>query len=86
MSLDRAVKKKITPCGEDDGHNQCPTCSKEFHFLSGFDRHRAGSFNYKTRRCLTTLEMENAGMKLGKLSRWHSSHSGDSNWVQSKQA
>ena len=44
--------------------NQCAACEEYFNSNHAFDRHRIGSFEPDTRRCLTAAEME--AMKFGK--------------------
>ena len=43
---------------------QCPTCKEYFKSEAGFDKHRVGSFENDTRRCMTREEMEKKKMML----------------------
>jgi hypothetical protein len=53
--------------------NQCPTCFEVFNSTYAFDKHRVGSFENNTRRCLTEDEMKAIGMATNKRDRWVSS-------------
>jgi hypothetical protein len=53
--------------------NQCPTCFEVFNSTYAFDKHRVGSFEKNTRRCLTEDEMKAIGMATNKKDRWVSS-------------
>jgi len=44
--------------------NQCAACEEYFNSTHAFTKHRVGSFEPDTRRCLTAAEME--AMKFGK--------------------
>lgn len=47
---------------------RCPSCGKHFNSVSAFEKHRIGP--PENRRCLTRLEMENAGMSVNKRDYW----------------
>jgi hypothetical protein len=51
-------------------HNQCPTCSEYFNSTYAFDKHRVGSYEPNTRRCLETPEMELKGMVKNSSGFW----------------
>lgn len=63
-----AAPKVSIPHGSD--RNQCPTCKGLFKSLSGFDKHRTGSFTTGTRRCRSEAEMEAAGMSKNSKGYW----------------
>jgi hypothetical protein len=49
---------------------QCPSCGLYFKSDAAFDRHRAGSFSKRTRRCLLPDEMRGIGMAVDKKGYW----------------
>jgi hypothetical protein len=50
--------------------NQCPTCGELFNSVSAFDRHRRGSYQKRTRHCLTPEEMTAKGMTKNEGGFW----------------
>ncbi len=50
--------------------SECRNCGKTFISLEAFDAHRTGSFQQKTRRCLTEQEMRAAGMMQNSKGWW----------------
>lgn len=48
----------------------CGGCQKRFSGLSVFDAHRTGSYARSERRCLTTEEMEQKGMRANERGIW----------------
>ena len=75
-------KVKINP--ETEGHNQCPSCGKEFYSLASFDKHHTGPYGKGQRRCLTTEEMLVAGMAVGRWNRWITEKNPTADWVKAK--
>lgn len=55
--------------------NQCPTCGQLFHSVTAFDEHREGP--YSSRRCLTTEEMHQKGMRQAPGGEWTTKWSKD---------
>lgn len=49
--------------------NQCAACGLLFGGLTGFDKHRTGSFSQR-RRCMTPAELEKLGMTQGAAGFW----------------
>lgn len=58
-SQGEAVQRPVLRLSGD--RNQCPSCNEYFNRTSVFEKHRTGRFGID-RRCLTTVEMERAGM------------------------
>ena len=50
--------------------NQCPSCEKFFNSNASFDKHRTGTFEPPTRRCMTTEEMISKKMDINKAEFW----------------
>jgi len=62
------MANRLTPDSGD--RNQCPTCHKYFNSTSAFDRHRTGVMGSRSRRCMTTEEMEAKKMCLNAAGYW----------------
>jgi hypothetical protein len=79
--------QKVKISSEAEGHNQCPSCGKEFRTLAGFDKHRVGQFGTEhrvnSRRCLTTSEMLAIGMSQGRYERWITKANNLQEWKES---
>ena len=50
--------------------SSCRNCGKTFISVEAFDAHRTGSFQNKTRRCMTEREMCAAGMVQNSKGWW----------------
>ena len=50
--------------------NQCAACEEYFNSNHAFDKHRIGSFEPDTRRCLTVAEMEAMNFRKTKDDFW----------------
>jgi hypothetical protein len=48
----------------------CGACGRTFSSVTAFDRHRAGTFEPLTRRCLTDEEIEARGLVHTALDIW----------------
>lgn len=48
----------------------CKSCHKTFNSVYAFDKHRTGTYEPCTRRCMTTEEMEAKGMCLNADGYW----------------
>lgn len=48
----------------------CPSCHKTFNSVYAFDKHRTGTYEPNTRRCLTTEEMTARGMCTDSAGYW----------------
>lgn len=53
----------------------CAACRQSFASLSSFDKHRAGSFSQRERRCLSPAEMREVGLIKGDR-HWHFADTG----------
>jgi hypothetical protein len=49
--------------------NQCQGCNQYFNSIKAFDKHRTGKHGVD-RRCMTSLEMTEAGMSVNSSSFW----------------
>jgi hypothetical protein len=50
--------------------NQCRGCGQYFNSTGAFDKHRRGDFTDRTRRCLSTQEMQGSGMQRSRTGFW----------------
>ena len=60
-----------------ESRNQCAGCHEYFNSNTAFDKHRTGDHGVN-RRCMTTEEMQAAGMSLNKDEFWVASKMSDS--------
>lgn len=49
---------------------RCPVCGEVFEGVTGFDDHRAGSFEPAARHCRTAAEMQERGWEINEWGRW----------------
>ena len=65
-------RAKRTPAGVTlrGQRNCCPNCGELFYRISGFTKHRVGSFSPDTRRCMTVPEMQKGGFQQDVLGFW----------------
>lgn len=49
---------------------KCSKCEKVFNSTTAFDKHRTGSHKLDSRRCMSTEEMLEQGMRLNNRNRW----------------
>lgn len=54
------IKDKKLTIGTDKC--KCSVCGKYFNSTYAFDKHRTGPYGWNTRRCYSTIEMEEIGM------------------------
>jgi len=50
--------------------SECTDCGKVFASVAAFDAHRTGNFARRTRRCLSTHDMQVAGMTRNAQGQW----------------
>lgn len=69
--MSKPANTSRSPLAPGSMRNQCPSCGLLFGGLTGFDRHRTGTFGTPSgRRCMTPAELEKIGLKEGPNGYW----------------